>query len=126
MNAEQFLLVKIAEEAAEVAQIALKTAQFGSFERMNETTPTNVERLNGELNDLIAVAFYIFNHYQEVRTKDGLTPLQIDATLVKNKVEKIRKYYNYSAKLGLVEKDDKFIKDLNNLVNNGFNFLNPV
>ncbi|WP_321929869.1 hypothetical protein [Burkholderia cenocepacia] len=46
MTLTQYLLVKIAEEAAEVAQIALKTAHFG----LNETQPgrdeTNAQRLN--------------------------------------------------------------------------------
>ncbi|MEW0941027.1 hypothetical protein [Acinetobacter baumannii] len=33
MSHEQFLLMKLAEEATEVAQIALKTAQFGMNEK---------------------------------------------------------------------------------------------
>jgi NTP pyrophosphatase (non-canonical NTP hydrolase) len=55
MNREQFLLTKLAEECAEVAQMALKTQQFG----MNESKPgqlaTNKDRLHAELNDLNAI-----------------------------------------------------------------------
>ena len=34
MSYEQFLLLKLAEEASEISQIALKTAQFGMLETL--------------------------------------------------------------------------------------------
>ena len=46
--------MKIAEEAAEIAQAALKAAQFGhdSFSPLDPDKTTNLESLAGELGDL--------------------------------------------------------------------------
>lgn len=53
MNLTQYLLGKLAEEAAEVAQMALKCQQFGLHDQYKEEL--NSERLRAELNDLMAV-----------------------------------------------------------------------
>ena len=52
MNRLQYLLTKLAEEANEVGQIALKTQQFGVDEGMPGQPFTNAERTHQELNDL--------------------------------------------------------------------------
>lgn len=80
MNREQYLLGKIAEEAAEVAQIALKAQQFG-FDSFHPDDPdtTNLDLLRGELNDLLAVVgmldvptfahIHFKNHAQQVKQR---------------------------------------------------------
>ena len=55
MNKLQFLLGKLAEEAAEVSQIALKTQQLdldGEHLVLNET---EAQPIHNELNDLMAI-----------------------------------------------------------------------
>ena len=53
MNREQYLLGKLAEEGSEVAQMALKTQQFGLDEVYVDES--NRQRLHGELNDLLTI-----------------------------------------------------------------------
>ncbi|KVO95580.1 hypothetical protein WL21_32660 [Burkholderia ubonensis] len=97
MTLTQYLLVKIAEEAAEVAQIALKTAHFGLTETQPGRDETNAQRVYAELNDLNAmvqrlndVAFGEF-HYEP------------DHIAMSQKMAKVEHYLAYSQSLGLVE-----------------------
>lgn len=97
MTLTQYLLVKIAEEAAEVAQIALKTAHFGLSETQPGRDETNAQRIYAELNDLNAmvlrlndVAFGEF-HYEP------------DHMAMAQKMAKVEHYLAYSRSLGLVE-----------------------
>jgi NTP pyrophosphatase (non-canonical NTP hydrolase) len=106
----QFLLTKLAEECAEVAQRALKQIQFGAEESQatnsinagrvftDEMKPTNAQRLRGEINDLVAT-IDLLTLFQEI-------PVVSDAELLeikKAKWEKITRYQEYSRKLGKVE-----------------------
>ncbi len=52
MNLEQYLLVSLAEECAEVAQRATKALRFGLGERQPGQSMTNAVRLVDELDDL--------------------------------------------------------------------------
>lgn len=95
MTHEQFLLNKLAEEASEIAQIALKTAQFGMTEKHPDLPLNNSERIQVELNDLLAVV-------DELNTwcNFGFRP---DYSAKINKIEKLNKYLGYSIQLGKVE-----------------------
>ena len=57
MNYKQYLLVKLAEEAAEVAQMAIKCSLFGydSVDPRENTGETNALKLFKELLDFSAV-----------------------------------------------------------------------
>ena len=55
MNHLQHYLTKLAEECSEVAQIALKTQQFGPGEVMPGQPLNNFERCHLELDDLWAM-----------------------------------------------------------------------
>jgi len=55
MNHLQHYLTKLAEEGSEVAQIALKTQQFGPGEVMPGQPFNNFERCHQELDDLWAM-----------------------------------------------------------------------
>jgi len=92
MNTEQYLLVKLAEEAAEVAQIAIKCAQFGLTEVYPEAGTPNVDRLFGEMNDLLGV--FAVLHLEEVFS---WLP---DQSQITAKKDKIYKYLEYSRSLG--------------------------
>ena len=83
MNQLQHYLTKLAEECAEVAQIALKT-QLSNFERVHL-----------ELDDLWAMV-------EELNDKFGFgyTP---NRERIEAKKAKVRKYLGYSIHLGMVD-----------------------
>lgn len=95
MTHEQFLLMKLAEEASEIAQIALKTAQFGMNEKHPDMELNNKERIHLELNDLLAVVDEL-NSWAKFDFKENY-----EAKI--NKIEKLNRYLGYSIDLGKVE-----------------------
>lgn len=98
MTLEQFYLIKIAEEATELAQAALKASQFGLFE-MSPGAKTNEELMTQELNDLLAVVGMLrCNHYE-------YSVLVEDSDLQLSKQNKVVGWLEYSQSLGLVEKE---------------------
>lgn len=97
MSYEQFLLLKLAEEASEIAQIALKTAQFGMLETIPGGSENNAERIHSELNDLHGIVSLLNDH-----TSFGY---QVNDYAIEAKRLKIFKYLNYSVNLGKVDKD---------------------
>lgn len=72
MNFREWLLVKLGEEAAEVAQRAAKYLQYGGHEQETGQPYTNRERLRQELNDLACIV-----HLCE--ENDLLVPQSIEA-----------------------------------------------
>lgn len=95
MTHEQFLLMKLAEEATEIAQIALKTAQFGMLEKHPDLPLNNKERIHLELNDLLAVVDELNSWSQFGFKEDYAAKIQ--------KIEKLNTYLGYSIQLGKVE-----------------------
>lgn len=100
MNIQQFYLLKIAEEASEVAQIALKTAQFGLGEKHPALTETNAQRICAELNDLLAMVHRLGEVSNGEFWFDIGAPDQI---AIAKKLAKVEHYLAYSRSLGLVE-----------------------
>ena len=96
MNHEQFLLIKLAEEAAELSQIALKTAQFGFDEQSPALDEDNKTRIIREWMDLETVM-------QELERLNHLNRFSVDFDLHQlEKLSKLAKYKKYSQELGLV------------------------
>jgi hypothetical protein len=95
MTREQFLLIKLAEEATEVAQIALKTAQFGMEEKHPDLQENNKQRVHAELNDLTAII--------EMLNKDHDFGFLAHHDHIKAKKIKVDKFYEYSRTLGKVQ-----------------------
>lgn len=95
MNLLQYYLTKLAEEGAEVAQIALKSQQFTGHEIMPGQPLTNFERCHLELDDLMAVVEELNDRFGF-----GYTPNRerMDAKKIK-----IGKYREYSIHLGTVD-----------------------
>ena len=95
----QYHLIKIAEEASEVAQIALKCAHFGLSEKQPGQELTNAERVYGELNDLMAMV-----HELGVVSGDEFffDIGQPNHLAIAKKLGKIAHYLAYSQSLGLV------------------------
>ena len=92
----QYLLLKLAEEAAEVAQIALKTAQFGYNEYEPGINENNLECIHKELDDMMGVIGLLNTETQFNYTSDPSNILC--------KMEKVIKYRMVSQSYGLVRK----------------------
>lgn len=94
MNRVQYLLTKLAEEASEISQIALKTQQFGLDEKLPGQDLTNCDRIEMEFNDLLGVI--------ELLNQEFGCNIRQDDVAIKAKGEKINKYYQYSIECGQV------------------------
>ena len=94
LTLQQFYLTKLAEECNEVAQIALKTQQFGLDEVWRVQGSSNKERCHEELNDLMAVI--------EVLNESHGLQFVPDRKQIEAKKEKMLKYLKYSQGLGMV------------------------
>lgn len=92
MDIEQYYLIKLAEEASEISQIALKTSQFGMDEAYQVLT--NKERIHAELNDLLAVVGVLNANYNF-----GFTP---NEEAMKEKIKKMNEYLQYSYDCGKI------------------------
>src|SRR5882724_4325374 len=92
MNFREYLLVKIAEECAEVGQRASKALCFGLSEKQPGQDANNQDRLFDELDDLALIV-------EMLRANMGMaarlwpTPKQL----------KVFKYMDYSMELGFLE-----------------------
>lgn len=98
MNQREYLLTKLIEECLEVAQRATKAMTFGTDEIEPGQKLTNVERLNGEWNDLLGVV--------ELLHQDAGISLFGDSDLIRAKIKKIRFYMDYSRQQGCLETAD--------------------
>ena len=97
MNRIQYLLTKLAEEASEIAQIALKSQQFGVHEICPDLPESNIERVNKEFNDLLGVVAMI-------NMELGYEALSPVDNFIESKIYKVEKYYQYSIECGQVTK----------------------
>lgn len=100
MNLSEFLLLKVAEEAAEIGQMAAKTIQF-TPEEVNHLAPDgpdNRTRLVSELNDLMGVL--------RLAVAKGLIPADWQSGHDQaSKVVKVLKYALMCKKLGTLDPD---------------------
>lgn len=96
MNRTQYLLIKLAEEAAEVAQIALKSSQFGLTEKNPDMLETNAERIYAELDDLAAIVAMLRGENSDF----NYVPNAVRQELKRGKVQY---YAAYSVRLGMLD-----------------------
>lgn len=94
MNRLQFLLVKLAEEGSEIAQISLKTTQFGAHEKCPDQPFSNFERVHQEIDDLLAIVEMLNDEcgFNFASNRDRIEAKKI----------KVNRYAAYSEKLGMV------------------------
>jgi hypothetical protein len=67
MNRQEYLIVKLIEESAEVIQRATKILTFGKDEVQPEQEKDNSERLVAEFNDMLAVLEMVIESGVELR-----------------------------------------------------------
>tara|TARA_R110000850_G_scaffold6589_4_gene25435 strand:- start:586 stop:876 length:291 start_codon:yes stop_codon:yes gene_type:complete len=95
MTTEQYILGKLAEEAAEVAQIAIKSQQFGLDMVFPKYGETNLDLLIGEVNDTLGV-LGMLNYDFERKAAWGNETQQA-------KRLKVQKWYHVAQGMGMVE-----------------------
>lgn len=99
MTNEQYLLGKLAEEAAGLAQIAIKAQQFGMREvfgaQNKDAELSNMQRIQSEYNDVIGVVRLL---NQECDAGIEIAPADIAA-----KCAKVEKWRAYARFLSMVE-----------------------
>lgn len=95
MTKTQYLLVKLAEEASELSQIALKTSQFGVHEKYIKAEKDNIGRVEQEFNDVLGVI--------ELLKQEVDVVIREDSDQVVAKMVKVKKYMKLSQRLGMVE-----------------------
>ena len=92
MNRMEHLLSIVAEEAVEVAQRATKALRFGIEEVQPGQALSNLQRMRGELYDLLAA-------FEMVHDEAG-QQFGIDLDAITAKKAKVEKFLGYSAELG--------------------------
>ena len=97
INREQFLLLKLAEECAEVAQRASKSIRFATTRC--RTGRSHERRARDELGDLITTIAMIVEETEHIARIEPGSAIQI----AQETRAKINKYYEYSIALGRVE-----------------------
>jgi NTP pyrophosphatase (non-canonical NTP hydrolase) len=96
MTREQYLWGKLAEECGELAQEAIKCQQFGSYHVFgNANGVSNVERLNGEFNDILGVIDMLNRQLGQALVKP-------DDDLRVAKATKVEKWYGIAKEMGTV------------------------
>lgn len=92
MNYRQYLFSKLAEEASEIAQIAIKSQIFGEESvDPRENGDNNREKLEKELLDLTTIIKLLYPNYFD----EGLGTLERDPAVeyMQMKTEKVNRYY---------------------------------
>ena len=98
MNRKQYLLSKLAEEANEVAQMALKCQQFGFDDRYpDNTSEKNSERLINELIDLQGIISMLIN-------EKHLVFISKEQKIFR-KIKKVNRYYLYAKQCGQITEE---------------------
>ncbi len=93
MNKQQYLLICLAEECAEVIKVVNKALRFGLENGYPGTCRTNLVDLNNELNDVLAVV--------ETLDKEGVK-LSINDDKLIAKQKKVYEYMEYSRNIGVI------------------------
>jgi len=98
LNLEEYLLICLVEECAEVQQRATKMLRFGVTEVEPGQPNNNVQRLHEELNDLHAILDLL-----ESNSGEGIIYFRRDHRLIEAKIVKVRKFIKYSQQQGTLE-----------------------
>ncbi|MEQ1644255.1 MAG: hypothetical protein ABL959_12480 [Pyrinomonadaceae bacterium] len=98
MKAQEYLMICVAEECAEIQQRITKALRFGLYEIQPGQPDNNLVRIREEFNDLLGVLELVASH--------GTALMVIDRKQVDAKIDKVIKFMEYSEDLGLLEATD--------------------
>lgn len=94
LTEQQYLLICVAEECAEIQQRITKALRFGLYEVQPGQPDNNLVRIRQEFNDLLGVLELAADHS---------ALMLIDRKQVDAKKDKVIKFMLYSEELGIVE-----------------------
>ena len=98
MTRRDYMLFLLAEECSELALMASKCARFGFSEVKPGEVLDNEERLALEYCDVLAVIALLVGE-GFIKT----TPFDVTELRIRCKLDKVKRFYEYSQSLGLVE-----------------------
>lgn len=102
MTLRQLILGKIAEEAAEIAQVALKAQQFGLEDINPKKSISNLQDLQMELTDLQGVVHMLF---EDLREEGTMFVTQCNEASINTKIAKVAKWAKRMQERGQVNLD---------------------
>lgn len=94
MNRKEYLLICLVEELGEFQKEILKCIRFGLYNYCEETDSLNIDRANQEYSDTIAII--------KVLKEEGYI-LKPDDEQIKNKIEKLERYFKISEAFDIVK-----------------------
>lgn len=100
LNKSVYLLVCLIEECAEVIQRACKAIRFGFDEIQPGQSLNNIERISGEMDDLLGVV-------RLLNTECNVYVLRQNETAIQNKMEKVQSFMPLSIERGTLEQEPK-------------------
>lgn len=102
LNEVDYLLTKLAEEATEIAQRALKAVEFGLDEVQPGQEQSNAERVGGEVIDMITILLMLADLGVEIQASVAADEQVLNAMIAAKKA-KVEKYMALSRTLGKLE-----------------------
>jgi hypothetical protein len=107
MNALQYLLIKLGEEACEIGQVTSKATLFGLFDINPKTRITNEEHLTLEINDVLAVVEMVKDELKAMGHVDALAKVG-DREMIEAKKIKLLQWADRSEYRGILEPSADF------------------
>jgi hypothetical protein len=106
MDKEQFLLLKVMEECAEIQYVCSKAMQFGLDEIKQGQKQTNKERLEDEIEDLLnTIQLLSLELSEPLKMAAGIYDATSETSYNK-KLMRLQKYKKYSHDLGKVSEPE--------------------
>lgn len=102
LNEVDYLLTKLAEEATEVAQRALKAVEFGLDEVQPGQEQSNAERIGWGVIDILTILLMLADLDVEIQAAAAADDAMLDAAIAAKKA-KVKKYMQLSRELGKLE-----------------------
>lgn len=96
MNKQQYLLIKLIEECAEISQEASKALIFGLGDSWKDN-PVNSEKLIQEMGDLMGV-------WRMLLDEAGM--MNYTEKMISDKIIKVNKFMEYSKEKGILDKEN--------------------
>jgi hypothetical protein len=104
MDLQQLILIKIAEEAAEISKAALKASQFGLDDRDPATQVTNLDWLLSEYHDLQGVMTLL--RMEQKNTVDRGLKLEATPWELREKLQKVCRWAKHSIEQNRLQLDE--------------------
>lgn len=99
MNKIDHLLVILSEECSEITKEVSKALRFGLDDKEPGQDLTNREKIQQEYTDLMGVIALLVN--------EGVITNSLDVEGMNNKIQKIKRFMEYSEKSGRLIKEEK-------------------